>query len=201
MKIGPKYKIARRLGAPVFEKTQTQKFVLSESKRKPAGRGRPKSNFGSQMLEKQKARYNYLLSEKQFSRYVKEATARKDSKPTAALYELLETRLDNVALRLGFAPTRSAARQLVSHGHVTVNGRKVTIPSIQVRVGDKVAIRKESAGKPLFATLDERQKTMRMPLWVKYDYDKKEGTIQGLPKLEGAELLFDINAVFEFYSR
>src|SRR5687768_276452 len=102
MKIGPKYKIARRLGAPVFEKTQNQKFVNSESKKRPTGRMKPKSEFGVQMLEKQKARYYYLLTEKQFSNYVKEALARHGANvPT--LYEFLEMRLDNTVLRMGLA--------------------------------------------------------------------------------------------------
>lgn len=202
MKVGPKFKIARRLGAPVFEKTQTQKFSLGEPKRGRApGRGGPRSDYGKQMLEKQKARYYYLLSEKQFSNYVKAALAKKDAKSVPSLYEALESRLDNAVLRMGFAQTRPFARQMVSHGHVLVNGKRVTIPSFKLSEGDVVSIRKESQNKAMFAGLDERQKNVTVPSWIKFDYDKKVGAIQGKPNVQNADLLFDLNAVFEFYSR
>lgn len=204
MKIGPKFKIARRLGAPVFEKTQNAKFALaSEPRQRGKGhRGGQKTDFGAQMLEKQKARYYYLLSEKQFGNYVKAAIARKDAKNVPTLYELLETRLDNAVLRIGFAHTRPLARQLVSHGHILVNGKRVTIPSFRLSVGDVISIRKGSQGSKVFATLDERLKSGgSIPSWLKLDYEKKEASVQGAPKFEGASLLFDLNAVFEFYSR
>lgn len=204
MKIGPKFKIARRLGAPVFEKTQSSKFVLSDPRK--AGKssrrgGGQKSDFGLQMLEKQKARFYYLISEKQFANYVKAALAKKDSKAVPTLYEMLETRLDNVVLRLGLAHTRPLARQLVSHGHIIVNGKKVTIPSYRVKMGDIVAIRKGSQKALVFATLDERMLAITVPSWIRLDPAKKEGTIQGVPKMETVNLLFDLNSVFEFYSR
>lgn len=202
MIIGPKYKIARRLGAGIFEKTQTQKFALSEGRRKGKKdkRGGPKTDFGVQLLEKQKARYSYLLTEKQFSKYVKLSLAKKGDN-RELLFTMLETRLDNVVLRGGFAPTRQAARQLVSHGHMTVNGRRVTIPSYQVKVGDKVGIREGSLKKPLFQTLDERLKNYHTPSWLKNDTEKKSIEVQGAPKLKTEELLFDISQVLEFYSR
>ena len=202
MKIGPKYKIARRLKSPVFEKTQTQKFVLSESKKAPASRRqRGPTDYGRQLLEKQKARYSYLLTEKQFSRYVAEATRRKDKKNADALFENLESRLDNVVLRLGFAPTRSAARQMVSHGHILVNDRKMTIPSYRVSIGDTIRIKETSLNKGLSVNLDERLKTVNVPVWLSLDVTKKEGAIAKKPILEGNDLLFDIQSVLEFYSR
>ncbi|MBA3551004.1 30S ribosomal protein S4 [Patescibacteria group bacterium] len=201
MIIGPKYKIARRLGAGVFEKTQTQKFALSEGKRgKKDKRGGPKTDYGIQMLEKQKARFTYALTEKQFSNYVKKALAKKGTNQDT-LYGLLESRLDNVVLRGGIGHTRLAARQIVSHGHMTVNGIRVTIPSYQVKVGDKIAIREASLKKPLFATLDERISKYQPPSWLKLDAEKKVIEVQGAPKLNTAELLFDIGQVLEFYSR
>lgn len=202
MIIGPKYKIARRLGAGVFEKTQTQKFALSESRRGKGDkkRGGPKSDFGIQMLEKQKARYTYMLSEKQFSKYVK-ASIEKQGDNREVLYKTLESRLDNVVLRAGFAPTRLAARQLVSHGHMMVNGRRVTIPSYAVRVGDKITVREGSAKKTVFSTLEERLKKVQAPAWLKVDAEKKSIEIQGAPKLNPTELMFDIGQVLEFYSR
>jgi len=204
MIIGPKYKIARRLGVPVFEKTQTQKYAIRQGQRaeRGAGKGRPKakSDYGLGMLEKQKARYSYGITAKQFANYVKKATEKKGSS-AEILVCLLESRLDNVALRSGFAPTRQAARQMTSHGHLTVNGTIVTIPSYQVKVGDVIGIRAGSKGKPLFASLDEKLKTVKVPSWLKLDYDKKEVTVQGLPQAPQSELLFNVGAVLEFFSR
>ncbi len=201
MRIGPKYKIARRLGAGIFEKTQTQKFALRQTRKgKEKKRGGPKTDFGVQMLEKQKARYTYALSEKQFSNYVKKALARQGNN-TELLYGMLETRLDTVILRAGFASTRLFARQIVSHGHMQVNGRRVTIPSYQVRVGDKITVREGSLKKTVFADLGERLKKFQAPSWLKIDPEKKLIEVQGAPKLVTTELLFDIGQVLEFYSR
>lgn len=204
MKIGPRYKIARRLGAPIFEKTQTQKYVLSQTRKsKGSDRGpRQKSDYGAQLLEKQKARFTYLLSERQFSNYVKGAVATK-SQTVGTLFGFLERRLDNVVYRMGFAPTRAASRQMVSHGHIMLNGRRVTLPSIQVKAGDKIAIRAGSAKKPLFINLDERIKNVTPPNWIKVDTRKREAEIAGTPNIEAERvgLQFDLNAVIEFYSR
>ncbi len=203
MKIGPKYKIARRLGAPVFEKTQTQKYAIRLGQRnESSGKGRPraKSDYGLGLIEKQKARFSYGITSKQFGNYVKKAVEKKGNSGEL-LVRILEGRLDNVALRAGFAPTRQAARQLTSHGHLTVNGSIVTIPSYQVKVGDVVGIREGSKKKPLFATLDERLKAVKIPAWLKLNYDKKEITVDGIPHVEQSELLFNVGAVLEFYSR
>lgn len=203
MIIGPKYKIARRLGSPVFEKTQTQKYAIRQGQREQRGqKGRPKtkSDYGLGMLEKQKARYSYGVTAKQFANYVKKATEKKGNSGEI-LIRSLESRLDNVALRSGFAPTRQAARQMTSHGHLTVNGTIVTIPSYQVKVGDIIGIRAGSKKKPLFATLDEKWKTVKIPSWLKLDFDKKEITVEGFPQAPQSELLFNVGAVLEFFSR
>ncbi len=202
MIIGPKYKIARRLGVPVFEKTQTQKFALRSEKRGGAKQGRPKakSDYGLGMLEKQKARYSYGITAKQFTRYVKQAIEKKGNSGDM-LVRTLESRLDNIALRSGFAPTRQAARQMSSHGHLTVNGIIVTIPSYQVKVGDVVGIREGSKKKVIFTTLDEKLKVVKVPAWLKLDLDKKEIRIEGVPTAGANELLFSVGAVLEFYSR
>ena len=129
---GPKYKIARRLGASVFEKTSTAKFALrTERKSRNLAGKRPKarSNYGKQLIEKQKVRFTYGISEKQFRNYVREVIDKNSSNPTEALFALLEARVDSVVLRSGFVPTKQAARQAVSHGHITVNGKRITIPS------------------------------------------------------------------------
>jgi small subunit ribosomal protein S4 len=198
----PKYKLARRLGTGLFEKTQTQKFALREGRRKETKSGpKARSEFGAQLLEKQKARYNYGINERQFAKYVLEALAKKGAKTDENLFERLETRLDNVIYRMQVAPTRQASRQMVSHGHITVNGVRITIPSYNVKVGDKVRVREASAKKALFANLPEKMKDSRPPAWLTFDPEKREGSVQGKPKLVKSELLFDIAAILEFYRR
>jgi small subunit ribosomal protein S4 len=202
MKLGPKYKIARRLGAPIFEKTQTQKFKMSTTEKGP-GSKRPqvKSEFAKQMLEKQKTRFTYGLGEKQFSKYVKNIIESKAANPTNKLYEVLESRLDNIVSRLGLVSTRRFARQVVSHGHITVNGRKVTIPSYMVKPGEIIAIREGSQKTTLFTTLDERLKDVTIQNWLTWDGAKKQGSMLKVPSLEGQDVLFDLGAVMEFYKR
>ena len=198
----PKYKVARRLGTGIFEKTQTQKFALREGRRKESReRPRPKSSFGIQLREKQKARVNYGINERQFAKYVKEALATRGAKTAEILYERLETRLDNVAYRLHLAPTRQAGRQMVSHGHLTVNGVRITIPSYNVKVGDIIKIREASVTKSLFQGLSEKLKDFMPPAWLSFDSEKRAGCVQGRPKLVMSELLFDLSAILEFYRR
>jgi len=202
MIIGPKYKIARRLGAPVFEKTQTQKYANTLARKSKSKKSKPraKSDYALGLNEKQKARFSYGVNERQFSKYVNEAMEKKGNSGERLL-QTLESRLDNVVLRIGLATTRSFARQMVSHGHITVNGKAVTIPSYRVSVGDKIGIREGSKKKPLFATLDERMKTVKIPAWLKFNIEKKEGVVDGAPKINPTELLFSVGAVLEFYSR
>lgn len=202
MIIGAKYKIARRLKAPIFEKTQTQKFSQSEAKkgRKRGGRRKQVTEYGLQHNEKQKARYTYRISEKQFSNYVKEALASK-AKSSEVLFEKLELRLDNAVYRMGIADSRGHARQIVTHGHMTVNGRKVDIPSYRLKVGDKISIREKSLKKPIFAELAEKVADKTTPSWIAYDMKKNVAEIQGMPKMENQELLFNLGSIIEFYSR
>ena len=204
MKIGPKYKIARRLNAPVFDKTQTQKFELRKERKGSNRKSRPKplSQYGMQLREKQKARYSYLLPERQFSRYVRNAMSDASQKPAQRLYERLEMRLDNVVYRLGLAPTKEAARQMVSHGHVLVNGQRMTIPSHFVQNGDVVSVRESSQSSGLFSDLSERLENYRPPSWLTFDMKKMQGTVQSAPDVNDAtDLLFDIKSILEFYSR
>jgi small subunit ribosomal protein S4 len=200
MIIGPKYKIARRLGAGVFEKTQTQKYALRQAQKSRGERRGPKTDYGIQLLEKQKARYSYALSEKQFSKYVLKALAKKGNNQDL-LYTMLESRLDNVVLKAGFTISRLAARQMISHGHILVNGKRVTIPSYEVKIGDVIRTREASSKKALFADYAERMEKYQSPSWIKVDPGTQSATIQGLPKLNPTELLFDIGQVLEFYSR
>jgi small subunit ribosomal protein S4 len=197
----PKYKIARRLGAPIFEKTQTQKYaVRAEKKAKNSGFSKPKTEYGFQHNEKQKARMQYGVSEKQFSNYIKDASTKKSSLAVPSIFEALESRLDNVVFRLGLASTRRGARQMVSHGHIMVNGRKTTIPSRKVLIGDLISIREGSKDSTLFKSFDERFANITIPEWLSFDGVKKVAEVKGVPKITG-DLMFDLNAVMEFYSR
>lgn len=198
---GPKYKIARRLGANIFEKTQTPKFAMRAERRGGKSSYRPKGEYAVAMLEKQKVRYTYGVLERQFKKYVRESVAKKGVNTVQALYERLERRLDNVIYRLGIAPTRFAARQMVSHGHVMVNGERVNIPSFTASEGDEISIRQSSLKKALFNDHDEKMKKIKTPDWLSYDLSKKMATVRGSPKWNPAEHLFNLGQVIEFYSR
>jgi small subunit ribosomal protein S4 len=201
MKIGPRYKRARYLGAPVFRKTQTQKYSLrSQKKTKLSRRRGGKSEYGKQMLEKQKARYSYGISGGQFTKYVKRAL-KAPGNNSKNLLRILESRLDNAVLRANLAPSRSAARQMTSHGHLMVNGIVVNIPSYEVKSGDVMSIRNGSKNKKIFLNLDENLEKAQTPTWIKINRDKREILIEGEPSVEIGELLFDVDAVLEFYTR
>jgi len=205
MKIGPKYKIARRLGAAVFDKTQTAKFAASVARRNGGKDGkkkpRPKSEFGAQLIEKQKARFTYGVMEKQFRNYVLKAIAQTKLHPDEFLFRSLETRLDNVVYRLGLANSRLLARQMVSHGHILVNGTKVTIPSYTISEKDAITLRDGSQKKKLFEQASEKMKNAPAVNWIKSDAEKKRAEIVGMPKFAPGETQFDIGAILEFYKR
>jgi len=198
-----KYKICRRLGTGVYEKCQTQKFALSESRKnlnKKRKRRKQVSDYGAQLLEKQKLRFTYGLKERQLVKYIKNTMSQKGVNLYDKLFESIESRLDNVVYRLGLASTRIMARQMVTHGHITINGKKLNIPSYKVSVGDVVGIRKQSQKKVLFAELEKQIKDRDIPVWLSFDLKKKEGKMVSLPKI-GVGEIFDLKAVFEFYSR
>lgn len=199
MKTGPKFKIARRLGAPIFEKTQTAKFKMAatEGKKRP----KAKSDFARQLIEKQKARFTYNVSEKQFSKYVKDVIESGSHTPTSDLFQKLESRLDNVVYRLGLASTRQFSRQVVSHGHILVNGRKLNVPSYVVKAGDTISVREGSKSNSIFKELDEKLKTQTTPNWITWNVEKKTAGMLRLPTMENQDLLFDLSAVLEYYKR
>lgn len=198
---GKRYKIARRLGPSVFDKTQGKKFALRNEKKPGARPKRAGSDFGMQLLEKQRARVTYGLGEKQFKNSVEKILNKKTSNINEALVAELETRLDNAIYRLGFAPTRQAARQTVNHGHINVNGKRQSIPSYKVAVGDVIAIREGSQKKALFKDLDERLKEQKVPSWLALAADKREAKVQGVPKIAANELAFDVSQIFQYYSK
>jgi len=148
----PKFKICRRLGPGVYDKCQTAKFSASSGKFTTPGAHRPRalSEYGAQLIEKQKIRFSYGVNERQLSNYVKKATQSKGSMAVEKFYEGLEFRLDNAVYRMGLSGSRRAARQMVSHGHFTVNDKRVTIPSYELKLGDIIKIREGSKGRKIF---------------------------------------------------
>ena len=202
MKTVKKYKICRRLGPGVFEKCQTTKFAVSESrhaKNSKNKRPKPLSGYAQQFVEKQKVRFMYGISEGQFSNYVKEAVSHKGTPITDYLFELLENRLDNVVYRLGLTNSRRLSRQMVSHGHITVNRKKNTVASYRVQVGDIIAVREGSKKSVLFSDMANKMKDYNCPNWLTFNIESLSGKVQGKPKnIEG---YIDLNTVLEFYSR
>lgn len=194
---GPTWKVSRRLG---FSLSETGK----ELRKRPYppgqhGQGRRKqSNYGRQLQEKQKLRFLYGLSEKQFSNLFGKA-AKMPGITGENFMILLESRLDNLVYRLGFARTRRGARQLVTHGHITVNGKKVDIPSYHVNVGDVIGLREKS--RNLQVVEEALSVRSSVPEYLSYDENSRTGTYVRLPKRE--ELNQDINEaeIVEFYSR
>lgn len=159
------------------------------------------TEYGIQLKEKQKIRNVYGVSEKQFSRYVKEATSEKGASPVAKLYEKLERRLDNVVFRMGLAQSRAHSRQMVSHGHIVIGKRKLTIPSYQVSEGEVLRIREGSKTSPLFTEAEKKLNEAKNPAWITLDPSKGEAKIVGTPKNDKSEVGFNWQSVIEFYSR
>ena len=204
MIIGPKYKIAKRLGAPIFEKTKTAKFEQSLQRsmnnQKRGRRPGQMSDYKRQLIEKQKMRFTYGISEKQLRKYVNEAVE-KSNQPVALLMDRLESRLDNVIYRMGLAKSRQMSRQMASHGHFCVNGKKMTIPSHKVKPGDILSVREGSRQSVLFIGLDESYEAASVPAWVTFDIKKMEGEMKTAPVYNPVETLFDPEQVMEYYSR
>lgn len=201
LQIKSKYKIAKRLGAGIFEQTQTQKFALSEARAKKDKRGgRGGSDYGKQLLEKQRIRYTYGISERQLTNYASEAMDSADAANT--LHRALEMRADNAVYRAGLAPTRRAARQMVSHGHVTVNGRRITVPSYRLKEGDVVSVREGSRTSDLFATFSDANAERRTPpQWLSFDPALLTAKVTAVPEYRRDESGLDYATLFEFYSR
>ncbi len=157
-----------------------------------------RSEFGEQLRDKQKLRIAYGLREKQFAAYVNKAINMKGANTQEMIHTLLESRLDNVVFRSGLAATRALARQLVNHGHITVNGKKVTIPSYSVRPGEVVAVREGSKVLAYFTKLSEKFEPT-LPSWVTGDAKKLAFTIKSLPK--ELDKTANYQTIVEFYSR
>ncbi|MFZ2886496.1 MAG: 30S ribosomal protein S4 [Minisyncoccia bacterium] len=201
--IKSKYKIAKRLGNQIFEQTQTQKFALAEARsgKKPQRGGRGgKTDYGRQLLEKQKVRFTYGIQEKQLANYA--AAAFEEKNPPEALHRSLELRLDSAAYRAGFALTRRGARQMASHGHLLVNGKRITTPSYRLKKGDTITVREGSRKSVLFAHMGNPEASARsIPHWLSVDLSTMVAKVEGEPGYTAAEIPLDYPAVFEFYSR
>ncbi len=161
----------------------------------PRNQRRSKSEYGLQLAEKQKIRLEYGLREKQFRSYFNKG------KEPQSVFALLEQRLDSVVFRAGLASTRPKARQMVNHGHVVVGGKKVDIPSYQVKSGSVVAISEKSKGSKLFEDYDFRMKKFEPPSWIVLDVVKKEANMKARPDIKEQRQPFNFQTVLEFYSR
>ena len=175
-------------------------YSNKKSNRNPGGTRRKKvSEYGAQLKEKQKVKFVYGILEKQFHRYYLKAANMKGITGDNML-QLLELRLDNVVYRLGLAKTRRMARQVVGHGHIRVNGKKVDIPSYSVKVGDVITLRPASAEKEMFKSLREGTSVLT-PKWLTFDAQNLTGTVNALPAREDIDLQVQENMIVEFYSR
>jgi small subunit ribosomal protein S4 len=161
------------------------------------------SEYGKELAEKQKLKIWYNLDERQFKKYVKEVLAfrGKVEDATLLLIEKLEMRLDNVIFRLGFASSRIQARQLVSHGHFLVNGKKVNIPSFQLKKGDKISPHPRFLKSKFFKNLEPKLKKQKPPSWLFFNLEKLEAEVKNLPTVEEAAPPAEISSIFEYYSR
>lgn len=195
-------KTCRRLGMSVcgrlncaFKRKPYPPGIHGKSKR------RGLSEFGTQLLEKQKLKLSYGLRERQFKNYIFSAIKQKAVNTSDAVLYFLESRLDNLVFRAGFASTRSGARQIVNHGHILVNGKRVTIPSFRVKIGDEVSIREGSRQKGIFKDLPSVLKKHEAQPWISVDAQKAVCKVLGLPDNDNLKSMYNINAIVEFYSR
>ena len=193
---GPLRKRMKALGMVAQERTRGR----GPEQRAPRRR---QSQYGIQLQEKQKARLLYGVLERQFSNYYREA-ARRTGVTGDNLIQLLESRLDNVVYRLGFASTRRQSRQIVNHGHIQVNGKKVDIPSYQVRPGQKITWKEKSRGSGLFEVITANTgmgKSTQVPSWLRVTPDDATGEMAAPPNPMEGEVSLDTRQIVEYYSR
>ncbi len=203
---GPKEKKERALGVSLQLKGSRclgPKCALVRKPYKPGAHGQSRrrrnlSDFGRQIQEKQKCKLSYGINERAL-RQVFQRAFKKSGSTTANILSGLESRLDNVVFRLGLAPSRSAARQLVLHGHIMVNAKKVYSPGYALKVGDTISIRPESSARGQFKDLKENLREKEVPSWLQLDVDKMEGRMVSAP--EGMEPPFEVNLLVESFSK
>ncbi len=194
-----KQPVARRckkydISPSVLGYTKKETYRNSDKRRKKA------SEYSLQLNEKQKMKFVYGILEKQ-SRRVYDEAERMQGVTGDNMIMLLETRLDNVVFRLGLCKTRKQARQMVSHAHFLVNGKKVNIPSYRVKVGDVISVRERSAEVPVFKSVKEEGPMQLVPTWLEFDQEKLSGKVMALPKAEDLDFELQTNLIVEFYSK
>jgi small subunit ribosomal protein S4 len=197
---GPRVRISRRFGTPIFGPSK----YLERRNYGPGVHG-PKSrrkhtDYGLGLIEKQKLRYYYGLMERQF-RGVYEKALKRRGVTGEQMLQILETRLDNVVFHLGFASTRAAARQMVSHGHVAVNGRKVNVPSYSLKVNDLVEVKNSNVSRQLATKNLEMATSRAVPDWLTMNKEEFKGTVMRIPTRDEIQPIANEQAVVEFYSR
>jgi len=198
---GPKTKISRRFGVPIFGPAKAmERKNYPPGMHGPKGSRRKQSEYAVALAEKQKLRYQYGLLERQFRRYFQTARNRRGV-TGETLLQLLETRLDNVVYRLGFANSRNAARQMVSHGHVAVNGRKVNVSSYTLRPGDEVVIKDKPGSRRLAARNLELTQIAPIPEWLVVDKEGFSGKVSRIPTREEIAPIVNEQLIVELYSR
>ena len=197
---GPRVRISRRFGVPIFGPS---KYL--ERRGYPPGMHGPKSRrkfteYGLGLIEKQKLKYFYGLLERQF-RGVYEKALRRRGVTGEQMLQILETRLDNVVFHLGFGTTRASARQLVCHGHVQVNGRKVDIASYALRVNDVITVKNHTVSRQLATKNLEGSTSRSVPDWLSLSKDEFKGVVMRIPTRDEIQPIANEQAVVEFYSR
>lgn len=198
---GPKEKIARRFGVALFGPSKALELRNFPPGQHGARNTRRKlSDYGIALAEKQKLRHTYGVLEKQFRRFFAEASRRKGVTGTILL-QMLEQRLDNVVYRMGFANSRFAARQMVGHGHVTVNGKRCNISSAQIKAGDVVAVKSTARSQQLANRFLDLTQGVNSPDWMTVDRDKLTGTVNRSPEREEIDVFVNEQLVVELYSR
>lgn len=205
---GPSCRLCRREGCKLYlkgERCMTDKCALARREQAPgqhgAGSGRRRvKEYSLQLREKQKAKRYYGILEKQFENYFKKAD-RKEGQTGENLLTMIERRLDNVVYRMGMAESRKEARQLVLHAHFTVNGKKVNIPSYEVRKGDVIALKESSRKLEKFKVLIENITARTVPSWMNVDKENIVATITELPKREDVDFPFEEHLIVELYSK
>ena len=197
-------KLCRREGQKLFlkgERCYSSKCAIERRNYAPGQHGQARkkqSEYGIQLREKQKAKRFYGVQETQF-RNLFDKAAQRTGKTGENLMILLETRLDNVVFRLGFAASRKEARQLVTHGHFTVNGKKADIPSMEVKAGDVIAVKEKSQSSPKCKEIKEMSITV--PAWMSVDVNKLEGKVVAMPRREDIDTPIAEHLIVELYSK
>lgn len=184
------------------DRCNSQKCALIRKPYKPGQHGKrfsKLSEFGVQLQEKQKIKLSYGVSDRQLKKIFQSAAGKKGSSAIDAITSVLESRLDNIVMRMGFVPSRSVARQMISHGHFLVNNKRINTPSYRVKVGDIITIKPSSENLLVFEDLKDKLKNYETPSWLSIDAGSLRGEVKSMPK--DVDFPFNINLVVDYYSK